>query len=65
MKTVITLPGAKAAFYDSVRKIGERDELFMDMVRAGDMTQRDLKALIARNPGRYSRYAGYMPQLPD
>ncbi|WP_395652455.1 hypothetical protein [Brevundimonas sp.] len=53
------------AFYNSVRAVGERDELFFEMVRAGDMTKRDLRALLARSPERYGRYAGYVEQLPE
>ena len=52
-------------YYDSVRKIGERDELFMEMIRAGEMTRQDLSALIARNPARYDRYAGFLTSLPE
>lgn len=53
------------AYYASVRRNAERDELFSEMVRAGDMTKRDLSALIQRRPDRYSRYAGFMESLPD
>ncbi len=53
------------AFYNSVKAVGERDELFFEMMRAGDMTKRDLRALLARNPARYGRYAGYIDQLPE
>jgi hypothetical protein len=53
------------AFYNSVAAIGQRDELFFDMMRAGDITKRDLRALLARNPTRYGRYAGFIDQLPE
>lgn len=52
-------------FYNSVKAIGERDELFFDMMRAGDVTKRDLRSLLATKPERYGRYAGYIDQLPE
>lgn len=54
-------------FYEESRKIGEMDELFMEMINdpVAPMTNSELKALIAKRPERYSRYAGFVGKLAD
>lgn len=52
-------------FYEVDRKIGERNELFMDMVRDGSMTNQSLERLVARWPERYGSYAGFIGKLQD
>jgi hypothetical protein len=52
-------------FYEVDRKIGERNELFMDMVRDGSMTNQQLEKLVARWPERYGGYAGFIGKLKD
>lgn len=50
-------------FYEAVAKEGRRDELFMDMLRSGDMTYTDLQALIKRRPEVYGKYSGFLDYL--
>lgn len=52
-------------FYEVDRKIGERNELFMDMVRDGSMTNQQLHKLVNRWPERYGCYAGFIGKLKD
>ena len=54
-------------FYEESRKIGEMDELFMEMINdpVAPMTNSELKALIAKRPERYSLYAGFVGKLAD
>jgi hypothetical protein len=47
-------------YYDPVAKEGQRDELFMGMMREGQMTQGDIAALIARRPDVYGKYKGFL-----
>ena len=52
-------------FYESARKLGEQDELFMEMINdpIAPMTNDELKALIAKRPEVYGRYAGFVGKL--
>jgi hypothetical protein len=51
-------------FYQESRNIAEANALFCEMVLNGDMTRRDLAALIARRPEKWERFAGFMESLP-
>lgn len=55
----------KQMFYQESRKIAEANELFSEMMRNGEMTKRDLTALIKRRPEKWSRFAGFMSRLPE
>ncbi len=50
-------------FYEAVAKEGRRDELFLDMLKTGDMTYTDLQALIKRRPEVYGKYSGFLDYL--
>lgn len=52
-------------FYEEQRKIGDRDILFMDMVRDGSMTNQQLQRLVDKWPHRYGGYAGFIGKLQD
>jgi hypothetical protein len=57
---VVKTPTQQQLFYEALAKEGRRDELFMDMLRNGDMTQSDLLKLIERRPEVYGKYKGYL-----
>lgn len=52
-------------FYEEERKIGEANELFMEMVRDGTMTNQCLAAMIKRRPHKWGRFAGFTGKLKD
>jgi hypothetical protein len=51
-------------YYEAESRSGQLNELFMDMVREGDMTQEDLDALIVKRPHVYGRFSGLRDKLP-
>lgn len=53
--------------YDALTKAGAMDIAFMDIVndKTNPMTNDDLRALIARRPERYGKYAGFIGKLAD
>jgi hypothetical protein len=54
-------------FQAAHRRVADANIAFMEMVtcKENPLTQRDLKALIRRNPDRYSRFAHWINKLPD
>ena len=54
-------------FYESARKQGQLNELFMEMINdpVAPMTNDELKALIAKRPEFYSCFAGFIWKLKD
>lgn len=52
-------------FYEEDRKIGDGNELFMEMVRDGSMTNQSLAAMIKRRPQKWGRFAGFIGKLKD
>ena len=52
-------------FYAQSHNIAAGGEVFCELVRAGEVSKCDLRALIVRRPARYARYAGFMDQLPE
>ena len=58
-------PTQKQMYYAAVRRQGEQDELFMQMLNdpVAPITRAELKALIAKRPEQYSRYSGFLTKL--
>ena len=56
----------KQMYYEAVRKTGERDRLFLELLNhpTNPMTKADLEALIARRPEVYGRYTGFLAKFP-
>jgi len=52
-------------FYEEDRKIGDGNELFMEMVRDGTMTNQSLAAMIKRRTQKWGRFAGFIGKLKD
>jgi len=54
-------------FWKAHRKIADRDAAFFELVNhpTNPMTNADLKALIARRPEVYGRYAGFVGKLKN
>lgn len=57
-------PTQQQMFYNSVRKTGEQDELFLELVRDG-LTRHDLARNIERNPRLWLRYSAWLHTLPN
>ena len=51
-------------FWRAHRQISDANNLFMDMVRDGDITAAELRANIARRPSLWGRFAGFLDKLP-
>lgn len=51
-------------FYEEQRKIGAGNETFMELVRDG-LTREELERNIARRPALWSRFVGWLDQLPS
>lgn len=49
------------------RDIAAGNSLFMDLIKdkKNPLTNADLKELIKRNPGRWSKYKGFIGKLKD
>lgn len=59
------VPTQTQMFYDAVRRLGERDQLFMELVQGEDgMTRDELETNIARRPAHWSRYENFLSLLP-
>ena len=56
-------PTQKQMFYRTHQAIADCNALFMEMVRDG-MTRSDLEKLIARRPGLWGRFSGFLNTLP-
>lgn len=54
----------QAMYYDAVRRLGERDEAFMDILGDG-LTRQELATNIERRPSHWGRYAGFFRSLPS
>lgn len=52
-------------FYEEQRKIGDRCELMLDMIRNGEITNDELAALIKRRPERYGMFEGFVGKLKE
>lgn len=52
-------------FYEAHRKIADLNNTFMELIRhpTNPMTREDLKALIAKRPYVYGRFAGFLDKL--
>ena len=50
-------------FYEEDRKIGDLNELFMELVREG-LTRRELEINIARRPSLWGRFSNWLEKLP-
>ena len=50
-------------YYAAVRRDGELNELFLELVRDG-MTRDELQKLIDKRPERYGRFSGWLESLP-
>lgn len=57
----------RAHYYDAERRSAELNEEFMYLVKhpTNPMTNADLKALIAKRPHVYGRFAGFVGKLKD
>ena len=51
-------------YYAAVRRDGELNELFLELVRDG-MTRDELQKLIDKRPERYGRFSGWLERLPE
>ncbi len=51
-------------YYAAVRRDGELNELFLELVRDG-MTRDELQKLIDKRPERYGRFSGWLEKLPE
>ena len=51
-------------YYAAVRRGGELNELFLELVRDG-MTRDELQKLIDKRPERYGRFSGWLERLPE
>jgi hypothetical protein len=58
-------PTQEQMYYAAIRKEGEGNELFMDMIRDGSMTKATLAALLKRRPETWGRFAGFLKTLPN
>ena len=61
--TLAHQPTQAQMYYQAERSASERDLLFLDLVKDG-LTQQELRQNIARRPHLWSRYRGWLPQLP-
>jgi len=52
-------------FYEEGRRIAEGNDAMMDLIRAGDITNGELQALIAKRPSVYGRFQGFVGKLRD
>ena len=52
-----------AMYYDAVKKAGEVNELFLELVKEG-MTRAELEKLIARRPSLWGRFENFLGVLP-
>jgi len=60
----MSTPTQEQLYYQYVRRLGERDELFMELVRDG-LTRAELRRNIERRPSHWGRYAGFLKTLPE
>ncbi len=51
-------------YYAAVRRDGELNELFLELVRDG-MARDELQKLIDKRPERYGRFSGWLERLPE
>lgn len=52
--------------YEQARRFNAGlDRIFMDMVKADDISREELQALIARRPAVYERFSGWVAMLPS
>lgn len=56
-------PTQAQMYYNAVRAASERDLLFLELVKDG-LTRQELRQNIARRPALWSRYRGWLDQLP-
>jgi len=52
-------------FYEAGRKVADGNDAMMDLIRAGDITNGELQALIAKRPSVYGRFQGFVGKLRD
>ena len=54
-------------YYEAVRKQGELDQLFIQMISDPDqpMTNDELRQLIAKRPELYGKFSGFIGKLSD
>jgi hypothetical protein len=57
-------PSQLQLFYQEQKKLGEANELFMELVKDG-MTREDLQVNIDRRPQLWERYADWLKVLPS
>lgn len=59
-------PTQSQMFYAASRASADRDVTFMELVNhaTNPLTREDLEANIARRPGLWSRYSGFLESLP-
>lgn len=50
-------------FYDSHKKIAALNEMFMELIKYGDITNEELKILIEKRPEIYGRFSGFIGKL--
>lgn len=52
-------------YQEAEAKSGRLNNLMLEMIRNGEMTNSDLVALIKRRPDVYGRFEGFVGKLPD
>ena len=53
----------KQAYYEAQKKIGEANELFIELVKDG-LTRNELEINIERRPELWARFSGFLETLP-
>lgn len=61
---VSRVPSQLQMFYAAHRQVADVNEDFMWLVKNG-MTREDLAACLERRPSLWSRFEGFLPQLPS
>ena len=52
-------------YYEAEARAGQRNELMMEMMRNGEITNAELAALIKRRPERYGMYEGFVGKIKE
>lgn len=52
-------------FYAEQRKIADRDNLLMEMIRNQEITNDELAKLIEKHPYRYGHFAGFVGKIKE
>ena len=52
-------------FYQEQRKIGEGNDLMMEMIRNSEITNDELAALVKKRPEKYGRFAGFVGHIKE